>query len=240
MGTNDTFNTEIYSHQWTQFKSVPNVEFWAQITSLPNFNPSRQKDPYIIHPCWRITHWILSTSIFGRHDPGQINILELYFLYFMSNRSWSCPGFATFFLDKCDCIRMKTTSDICIGGLITLIGLGVGLQFPESEYVPVDDPPFYLIDYIALTQMDLLIPHPNRRNHSSWLNHVKEPVYILPNPSISAFSTSDPETWFLPEELQDDDEIQVDNSNVGSPLEAEDHYDLLIQQLPPPLYGQPS
>ncbi|CAI9281638.1 unnamed protein product [Lactuca saligna] len=136
---------------------------------------------------------------------------------------------------------MKATDDICIGGLITIVGLGVGLQFPDFDYVPVDDPPLYLLDYIALTRMELLIPHPTRPNHYSWLNHVKEPVYILPNPSISAFSTSDPETWFLPEELHDDDdEMQVDNSNAGSPFEAEDHSDHLIQQLPPPYYDQPS
>ncbi|CAH1431709.1 unnamed protein product [Lactuca virosa] len=94
--------------------------------------------------------------------------------------------------------------------------------------------------------MELLMPHPTRHNHFSWLNHIKEPIYILPNPSISAFSTSDPETWFLPEELHDDDdagnddEMHVDHSNAGSPFETEDHYDLPIQQLPPPLYGQPS
>ncbi|CAH1433375.1 unnamed protein product [Lactuca virosa] len=90
--------------------------------------------------------------------------------------------------------------------------------------------------------MELLIHHPTRLNHFSWLNHVKEPVYILPNPSISAFSTSDPKTWLLPEELHDDDddEMQVDNSNAGSPFEAEDHYDLPIRQLPPPYYDQPS
>ncbi|CAH1438975.1 unnamed protein product [Lactuca virosa] len=94
--------------------------------------------------------------------------------------------------------------------------------------------------------MELLIPYPTHPNHYSWLNHVKEPVYILPNPSISIFSTSGPETWFLPKELHDDDdagnddEMQVDHSNDGSPYEAEDHYDLPIRKLPPPLYGQPS
>ncbi|CAI9299537.1 unnamed protein product [Lactuca saligna] len=100
----------------------------------------------------------LSTSIFGRHEPGQINTIELYFLYCMTSRRWSCPGFATFFLDKCDSIRTKTNGNICTGGLITLIGLGIGLQFPDSEYVPVDDPPLYLLDCFALTRMELLRP----------------------------------------------------------------------------------
>ncbi|CAI9291287.1 unnamed protein product [Lactuca saligna] len=105
----------------------------------------------------------------------------------------------------------------------------------------MDDSPLYLLDFITLTWMELLIPHPTHHNHFSWLNHVKEPIYILPNPSISAFSTSDPKTWFLPEELHDDDdEMQVYNSNAGSPFEAEDHYDLPIQQLPPPYHDQPS
>ncbi|CAH1446907.1 unnamed protein product [Lactuca virosa] len=94
--------------------------------------------------------------------------------------------------------------------------------------------------------MAVLIPHPSRHNHFSWLNHVKEPVYTLPNPSISAFSTSDPKTWFLPEELHDDDagyddQMHVDNPNIGRPFEAEDHYDHPIRQLPPPpYYDQPS
>ncbi|CAI9296692.1 unnamed protein product [Lactuca saligna] len=112
----------------------------------------------------------------------------------MSSRRWSLPDFATFFLDKCDNIRTKTTSDICIGGLITLIGLGMGLQFPESEYVPVDDPPPYLLDCINLIWMELLLLHPTLPGHYSWLNHVNDPVYILPNPSISAFTTNVPET----------------------------------------------
>ncbi|CAI9296799.1 unnamed protein product [Lactuca saligna] len=244
IGIYDTHNTDIYSYQLTQFKSLPKVEFWTQITSLLNFNPSRKKDPYIIHPCWRISHRILSTSIFGCHEPGQINTVELYFLYCMTSRRWSCPGFATFFLDKCDIIHMKTTSDICIGGLITLIGLGVGLQFPESKYVPVDDPPLYLLDCLAHTRMELLVPINNRQY--SWLNHVKQPVYTLHNISISAFTTSDHETWFFPKELhdddvaEDDDEMQVDTGHAGSPFEAEDHYDLPIRQLPPPFYDQPS
>ncbi|CAI9274367.1 unnamed protein product [Lactuca saligna] len=204
MGTYDSHNTDIYSYQWTQFKSFPKVEFWTQITSLPNFNPSRQKYPYIIHPCWRIAHQILSTSIFGRHEPGQINIVELYFLDCMTSRRWSCPTFTTFFLDKYDNIRMNSTGDICIGGPITLIGLGAGLQFPESEYVPVDDPPLYLLDCLALTRMELLLL--TNSHHYSWLIHAKESIYILPNTSISAFTTSDPETWFLPEALHDDDD----------------------------------
>ncbi|CAH1416383.1 unnamed protein product [Lactuca virosa] len=92
--------------------------------------------------------------------------------------------------------------------------------------------------------MELLLPTIN--SHYYWLNHAKESVYILPNTNISTFTTSDPETWFLPKELHDDDDagdvddMQVDTGNADSPFEAEDHYDLLIRQLPPPFYDQPS
>ncbi|CAH1449162.1 unnamed protein product [Lactuca virosa] len=91
--------------------------------------------------------------------------------------------------------------------------------------------------------MELLVPINNHQ--FSWLNHAKESVYTLPNISISAFTTSDPETWFLPEELHDDDagdddDMQVDTGYACSPFEAEDNYDLLIRQLPPPSYAQPS
>ncbi|CAH1417344.1 unnamed protein product [Lactuca virosa] len=91
--------------------------------------------------------------------------------------------------------------------------------------------------------MELLAPINNRQYY--WLNHAKESVYTLPNISISTFTTSDPKTWFLPAELHDDDvgdddDMQVDIGHVGSPFEAEDHYDLPIRQLPPPTYAQPS
>ncbi|CAH1448462.1 unnamed protein product [Lactuca virosa] len=94
--------------------------------------------------------------------------------------------------------------------------------------------------------MELMLPHPTLPGHFSWLNHVKDPVYILPNPSISAFTTNVPETWFLPQELPDDDaaaaddDMQVDPDNADSPFEAEDHYDLPIRQLPPPYPCQAS
>ncbi|CAI9264189.1 unnamed protein product [Lactuca saligna] len=128
----------------------------------------------------------------------------------MTSRRWSCPGFATFFLDKCDSIRTKSTGDICIGGLITLIGLGVGLQFPESEYVPVDDPPLYLFDCFTLARMELLVPINTQELHDD-------------------------------DAAEDNDDMQVENANVDSPFEPEDHYDLPTRQLPPPpVYCQPS
>ncbi|CAI9267590.1 unnamed protein product [Lactuca saligna] len=110
----------------------------------------------------KIAHRILLTSIFGRHEPREINTFELYFLYCMTSNHWSCLGFTTFFLDKCDIIRTKTTGDICIGDLITLIGLDIGHPFPESEYVPMDDPPLHLLDCFALTRMELVVPINNR------------------------------------------------------------------------------
>ncbi|CAH1412340.1 unnamed protein product [Lactuca virosa] len=91
--------------------------------------------------------------------------------------------------------------------------------------------------------MEFLLPTSN--GHYSWLNLAKEYVYILPHANISAFTTRDPETWFLPEELGidheagDDDDMHVDTANADSPFEAEDHYYLLIRQLPPPFNDQP-
>ncbi|CAH1449366.1 unnamed protein product [Lactuca virosa] len=94
--------------------------------------------------------------------------------------------------------------------------------------------------------MELLLPT-SSNNHYSWPNHAKESIYILPHPSISSFTTKDPKTWFLPGELNyddddagDDDDMKIDNTNADSPFQAEDHYDLPIRQLPPPSYDQPS
>ncbi|CAH1416286.1 unnamed protein product [Lactuca virosa] len=88
--------------------------------------------------------------------------------------------------------------------------------------------------------MELLLPVSN--NNIAWLNHDKDPVYILPYSNISTFTTKDHETWFLPGELRseehaddggdnddgcdDDDDIQMDDTdNDDIPFEAKDHYD---------------
>lgn len=82
-------------------------------------------------------------GIFGRLEPDQINRCEFFFLHRIRvNKS---PSFSTFFLDKCDFVRQRVTGEIYIGGLITIIGRAVSLDFPSPEYVPVDNPPNFLL-----------------------------------------------------------------------------------------------
>lgn len=68
------------SHKYLSFLCSRYAHFWSQITSIYSFNPSRQRAKHIVYPCWRITHWILSTRIFNRLEPGKINRCELFFL----------------------------------------------------------------------------------------------------------------------------------------------------------------
>ncbi|CAI9263737.1 unnamed protein product [Lactuca saligna] len=106
-------------------------------------------------PIWRIAHQVLTTSIFRRLEPGQINRCKLFFL-----RSLRCRlslSFSAFFLDKCDSIRQRTTEEIFFRGLITIIGPAVGLDFPAPKYIPADNPPNFLLDCDALIRMEMLL-----------------------------------------------------------------------------------
>ncbi|CAI9288458.1 unnamed protein product [Lactuca saligna] len=108
-------------------------------------------------------------------------------------------SFSGFFLDKCDSIRQRSSGEIFIGGLITIIGRAVGLDFPDPEYIPVDTPPNFLLDCDTLIRMEMLLDRGTRTY--SWLDSDKAPVYILPSWIGSSFDTGDPDTWLPPDQL---------------------------------------
>ncbi|CAI9299086.1 unnamed protein product [Lactuca saligna] len=108
-------------------------------------------------------------------------------------------SFSGFYLDKCESIRQRSTGEIFIGGLITIIGRAIGLDFLDPEYVPVDTPPNFLLDCDALIRMEMLL---DRGIHTyNLLDSDKAPVYILPSWIGSSFDTGDPDTWLPPDQL---------------------------------------
>jgi hypothetical protein len=191
MGVDRTNDTTIRSQAYVSFLRSHNMEFWSQITGLDTFNPSRQRAKHIVHPCWRTAHHILNTSIFGRLEPGQINRCELFFLYCMRHREES--DFSTFLIYKCEAVRQRITGDIHIGGLITIIGRVVGLNFPAPDYLSVDHyQPNFLLDCYALERAKMLDCRGNEKYN--WLDGDKHPVYILPSWVSNSFEPNDPKS----------------------------------------------
>ncbi|CAI9270328.1 unnamed protein product [Lactuca saligna] len=112
--------------------------------------------------------------------------------------------------------------EIFIGGLITIIGRAVGLDFPDPEYIPVDTPPNFLLDCDTLIRMEMLLDRGTR-------------------------TYSDPDTWLPPDQLTqagyfpefgddegDDAEEQEeeDDEEDDEMPEAEDHFDQPSMQQP--------
>ena len=243
MGIDDPFRISPQSQEYQDFLRCPDANFWMQISGLPTFNPSRQRAKHIVHPCWRIAHRVLTTSIFGRLEPGQINRCELFFL--RSMRRALPLSFSGFFLDKCDSIRQRSSGEIFIGGLITIIGRAVGLDFPAPEYIPVDTPPNFLLDCDTLIRMEMLLDRGTRTYN--WLDSDKAPVYILPSWIGSSFDTDDPDTWLPPDQLTQagvfpefgddegddaDEQEEEDEEEDDEMPEAEDHFDQPSMQQP--------
>ncbi|CAI9303864.1 unnamed protein product [Lactuca saligna] len=143
-----------------------------------------------MHPCWRISHRILSTIIFGRLELVQINRYELFFLCYIYKSKFPC--LSTIFLDKCDSVQQQTTGEIHRRGLITIIGLAIGLEFPTPTYIPVDLlHPTFLLDFAALECMEMLQDW--RNDGYIWLNSNKAPIYILPSWIGDSFDARDPD-----------------------------------------------
>ncbi|CAI9294080.1 unnamed protein product [Lactuca saligna] len=154
-------------------------------------------------------------------------------------------SFSSFFLDKCDSIRQRSTGEIFIGGLITMIGRAIGLDFPDPEYIPVETPLNFLLDCDALIRMEMLLDRGTLMY--SWLDSDKAPVYILPSWIGSSFDTGDPDTWLPPDQLTqagvfpefgddegDDAEEQEeeDDEEDDEMPEAEDYFDQPSMQHP--------
>ncbi|CAI9271176.1 unnamed protein product [Lactuca saligna] len=147
-------------------------------------------------------------------------------------------SFSAFFLDKCDSICQRTTGEIFIGGLITIIGRVVDLDFPAPEYIPIDTPPNFLLDCDALIRMEMLLDRGTWTY--SWLDSDKTPIYILLIWIDSSFDPHDPETWLPPDQLtqagvfQEFSDDEGDNAEEPKEendeeedkmLEAEGHFD---------------
>ncbi|CAI9281950.1 unnamed protein product [Lactuca saligna] len=104
-------------------------------------------------------------------------------------------SFSGFFVDKCDSIRQHSTGEIFIGGLITIIGRAIGLDFLAPEYIHVDTPPNFLLDCDALIRMEMLL---NRGTCTySWLDSDKAPIYILRSLSVLHSTHTTPTLGFL-------------------------------------------
>ncbi|CAI9272110.1 unnamed protein product [Lactuca saligna] len=69
--------TTPHSHEYISFLHFPNAHCCSQITSLDTFILSRQRAKHIVHTCWQIAHRVLTTTIFGRLEPGRV--VGLYF-----------------------------------------------------------------------------------------------------------------------------------------------------------------
>ncbi|CAI9298079.1 unnamed protein product [Lactuca saligna] len=144
----------------------------------------------------------------------------------------------SFFLDKCNSIRQRTTGEIFIVGLITIIGRFVGLDFLAPEYILVNAPPNFLLDCDALIRMEMLLDRGTCMY--SWLDSDRTAVYILPSWIGSSFDTDDPDTWLPPDQLtqagvfpefgdeegEDTEEPEEEDDKKDDEMpEAEDHFD---------------
>ncbi|CAI9273466.1 unnamed protein product [Lactuca saligna] len=117
-------------------------------------------------------------------------------------------SFSGFFLDKCDSIRQRSSGEIFIGGLITIIGRAVGLDFPDPEYIPVDTPPNFLLDCDTLIRMEMLLD--------------REPAR-----TVGVFPEFGDDEGDDAEEQEEEDDEEDDEMP-----EAEDHFDQPSMQQP--------
>ncbi|CAI9269347.1 unnamed protein product [Lactuca saligna] len=112
------------------------------------------------------------------------------------------------------------------GGIITIIGRAVGVDFPALDYLPVDHyQPNFLLDCFTLERAEMLEIRGN--DSYSWLNGDKHPVYILPSWVSDSFAYDDPDTWVPPDQLTPigallDSENEEDEEELP---EAEYHFD---------------
>ncbi|CAI9285972.1 unnamed protein product [Lactuca saligna] len=144
-------------------------KFWTEITGGIFSCAGRDKATSIIHPCLRIAHRIL---VCVKRPP--------------------IPDFASFFFHKCAHMRSKTSSDIYIGGFVTLLARSLDIELPD-EFQPVDNK--NILDERALIN----IHHIHRRNRSNFTWFCPQGVgyLVLPDPRVTNFTFHDCTQWIL-------------------------------------------
>ncbi|KAL4584161.1 hypothetical protein LXL04_008752 [Taraxacum kok-saghyz] len=69
------------------------VRRWETLTRNQGFSPNQSKTADILSPHFRVAHRILSSSIFGRIEPGSIFNSEIFILWCMTQRDGPRPCF---------------------------------------------------------------------------------------------------------------------------------------------------
>ncbi|CAI9288385.1 unnamed protein product [Lactuca saligna] len=191
-------------------------------------------------------HAVRATNFY--HRKSMINLDINYFLQDMLlNMGWSDYQDLSVHTYKQPMLKFLSTyaRDDAMGVLAFRLQ---GLQFHEFNYVPADYSPVYLLDCITLVRIELLLPV--RNGTLVWINHAKDPVYILHIPTSQPLPPMTLRPRFLLGELcteehvdhggddddngddDDDDDIQMDDaSDDDKSFEVEDHYDHPVQQL---------
>ncbi|KAL4581118.1 hypothetical protein LXL04_017327 [Taraxacum kok-saghyz] len=167
------------------------VRLWETLIGNQGFYPNRSKAADILSPHFRVAHRILSSSIFGRIEPGSIFNSELFILWCMTQQDDPRPCFVSYFLEKCSSINKQHSGDIYIGGLITALGLRLGLQFYNPPYPPVPGP--HLLNLSALKRMGAIRDFGD--GTYVWIRSDPVRHYVLPCARVSTLSPHDPATW---------------------------------------------
>ncbi|KAI3736400.1 hypothetical protein L6452_15939 [Arctium lappa] len=99
-----------------------NERFWSQISDQSVYSARLAKGSSILHPCLRLAHRVLSSTLFCRVDSGTVSHHELFFLWSMVNNypRISFDG-GSWIAHKLAKLSESTSGEICCGGLITLI-----------------------------------------------------------------------------------------------------------------------
>jgi len=199
----------------------PSVAFWNRISGLPTYAPNKAKGSSILHPCMRIAHKILTSTIFCRSDSGTVLNQELYFLHGMvghHHNDISMNGGA-FIAQKLERVANSDDSEICCGGLITHLITASSLQVTIEEGEDVVEG-LDRLNIEAFQRFHFIRPLPDGRY--SWLVGPRHlPYTTLPDHQRTHVDHNT--NWLFPvppEEEQAGDQHQAPPQNIDERLDA--------------------
>ncbi|KAL4591667.1 hypothetical protein LXL04_004637 [Taraxacum kok-saghyz] len=187
--------------------------FWCQITRLREYVPKFSKSSSIIHPVLRVAHRILASIMFPRHETSTVNSAELQLLWCMTHAFDIKPNFGAYLTRRLSTTSPTSKGNICVGGLVTLIGSAVGVTFENHDYIPST--------YLTFESFESMELFKTKRDGHLWILHHTH--FKVNNSNRHLLDLADPITdtdWSLSEITGPDPHA---DDPIHAPAQVQDH-----------------
>ncbi|XP_021769889.1 uncharacterized protein LOC110734151 [Chenopodium quinoa] len=144
-------------NRWGDYSTYSSRTFWRAITGC-EVDPHGDHSFKITHPCLRLVHRFISSTILCQGEATKVPKVTLSYLWAMTPEGVGTPNWVEIFVDSCVKVKSNSSGHISMGGMVSLLACYLNVPPPE-DLVPVDST-YLTYNIMTLVKIGLLSRSP--------------------------------------------------------------------------------